>query len=114
MTNDNILPETPAPQLIHQPSEPTFTWPLTQERLEMVFYALHKLEALLNTAIPGTLSAENVARLMTDLRVQCCLKGGAADPLPYRPLWPRFAGTDAGLCPEEIWPADQELEGPSC
>ena len=68
----------------------TFAWNLSQERVDMLADALRKLEAVLDTAAPGMLGAENAAKLLTDLREQTTAQG-ADDPFPYREMYPNFA-----------------------
>ena len=88
-------------------SAQTFSWQLTQERVDMLAQVLYKAETLTNIAVPGTLAAENIGRLITDLRAQCCLRDGAHDPYPDSPLWPVF--DDTTIIPEPLW-RDSELD----
>ena len=83
---------------------PLVAWKLTQERVDMLGGALYKLEVLLNTAQSGLLAAENVAKLLVDLRAQTRAQGGG-DPWPYQPFFPCFPDTVVpppdGLSPEQ-------------
>ena len=83
-------------------SAQTFSWQLTQERVDMLAQVLYKAETLTNIAVPGTLAAENIGRLITDLRAQCCLRDGAHDPYPDSPLFPAFE--DTVIIPKPLWP----------
>lgn len=76
----------------------TFAWNLSQERIDMLADALRKLEAVLDMAAPGAVAAENVAKLLTDLREQTTAQG-ADDPFPYRDMYPNFADDEIPKCP---------------
>lgn len=82
-------------------SAQTFAWNLSQERLDSVAQVLYKAETLINVAVPGSLTAENIGRLVTDLRAQCCLRDGAADPFPDTPMFPAFE--DTVIVPDPLW-----------
>jgi|GEM_PF-5472237 len=87
-----------------QPEPPDgvpFAWRLTQERVDMVAHVLYKAETLINLAVPGSLGAENIGCLITDLRAQCCVRDGADDPFPDTPMFPAF--DDTATEPERFW-----------
>jgi hypothetical protein len=73
----------------------TFTWNLTQERVDSLAKLLYKLETMLDVASPGGPDAEQVACFINDLRAQCCISGGAADPFEDMPLSPQFDVSNA-------------------
>lgn len=75
------------------PTDPTFAWHLTQERIDRLAALLFKLETLLDIAHPGGGNAEVAARFLNDLRKQCC-SAGAEDPFPDMPMTPRFDEAD--------------------
>lgn len=79
----------------------SFAWNLTQERVDMLADALRKLEAVLDMAAPGTLAAENAAKLLTDLREQTTAQG-AADSFPYRDMYPNFADDARSAAMREV------------
>ena len=102
MMNEPMLPASQASYTKPKATERKFSWPVTQERLDMAFSAFHKLMTILDIAQPGSLAAENVACLMTDLRAHCCQQG-AEDPFPLMPMAPRFADTVVTAFPSSIW-----------
>jgi hypothetical protein len=63
-----------------------FSWKLTQERIDALAVLLYKIETVFHIVQPGNPSAEVIGSFLTDLRRQCCLMGGAEDPLPDMPL----------------------------
>jgi hypothetical protein len=72
---------------------PTFTWNLTQERIDALAQLLYKLETASDILAAGNPSAELTARFLCDLRAQCCA-AGAEDPFPEMPLFPCFEGKE--------------------
>lgn len=60
----------------------TFSWPLTQERVETLANEIYLLQDLLNRAVPGCARGEKVSRLLNDLRAHVVAAGGE-DPFPF-------------------------------
>jgi hypothetical protein len=67
-----------------------FSWKLTQDRIDTLAALLYKIETVFDIVHPGNPGAELTGSFLTDLRQQCCLIGGAEDPLPDMPLTPNF------------------------
>ena len=86
-------------------TDPRFAWCLSQSRIELLAETLYKVETILNIASPGSMAADDIARLLTDLRVQATA-AGATDPFPDMPYYPRFAETEVPYA----WPEDAERE----
>ena len=87
--------------------QPLYPWYLSQDRLDLLTQTLYKAETLINVAAPSTAGAANIGRLITDLRAQCCERGGAADPWPDMPMFPAFPDTVIAAPP--LW-VDQVAE----
>jgi hypothetical protein len=85
----------------------TYAWNLSQERIDMLAQVLYKAETLTNITVPGTLAAENIGRLVNDLRARCCLRDGAQDPYPDSPFFPTFE--DTVIIPDPLW-RDSEFD----
>jgi hypothetical protein len=68
-----------------------FSWELTQDRIDTLAALLYKIETVFDIVQPGNSAAELTGSFLTDLRQQCCVAGGAADPFPEMPLTPSLS-----------------------
>ena len=67
-----------------------FSWRLSRGQVKAVAALLVKAEQMFRLVEPGCASAETVAALLTELRVQLRDSSSFADPCPQRPLGPSW------------------------
>lgn len=61
---------------------------LTEPEIQEWAWALMQLQTLVEMASPDRPCSNQAARMLTALRLQCCLRSGAADPFPGHPFTP--------------------------